>query len=237
MNLCYTYFMSSSVSEAACQEQFASAVRAVNRFVHASDADDYYFGGTVGLGTLHYLPDDVERPAVLDIGAGYGTFLEAALDKSPRDIRAIGLVAVDARRCNNSPIEWVFGDFQRPQTWNPKDTLRPDSIDLAVSSLTFMHFADPIRGLRNALNLLKPGGHLFIDNMRLPVTPEHAPAVSELVIAGLQKNPGGFDFHSSYNENRHLFNIFNLHLQRQAETGFERLHLVGDVYNPTYVPE
>lgn len=205
--------MSAASSDELCREQFKAARIADANFVHAYDADDYAFGvdpycGPVR-GTLvtSVLPYEVQRNAtVLDIGAGYGTFLEAVRHVAlPGDnLRTIGFTAVrNSFTAATQDIEWVYGDFQRPATWRPSGTLQPESIDMAVSELTYQHFADPLRALKNAWDLLKPGGHLLINDIRLNLHPNHSKATVEKLYALFDRNRGSLSDDGWFDDSRH----------------------------------
>ncbi len=182
--------ITSRAVEQVCADQFEGAVYLDKRYVHAVDADDYYFGGIArsGLATLQLLPD-VEMPTVLDIGAGYGTFLREAMAWRDGKVRAIGFTAISNNRTVDEDIEWVFGDFQRPDTWQPSDTIQPESVDLAVASLTFQHFAHPLSGIESAYNSLRIGGHLLIDSFEV-VTDPAVPETLDNLLEELKSNLG-----------------------------------------------
>ena len=177
-----------------CESQFETARSIDKSYMHALCASDYYFGsiGHSGLDVARLIRG-IDDPTVLDIGAGYGTFLRELLAAESKKIkieRAIGFTAVPSyRTIDNEGIEWVFGDFQRPDTWNPSDVIQPHSVDLAVSSLTFQHFAHPLAALESAFNVLRIGGHLLIDRMEVLADPSNIELVNE-IMGGLRPNLG-----------------------------------------------
>jgi SAM-dependent methyltransferase len=158
--------------------------------VYAYHPDDYYFGALAksGYSVLGLLPDN-EAPRVLDIGAGDGLFLRGILDKPQyRDVQALAFTALERGHSgDDTGISWISGDFQRRGTWKPNDAIRPESVDLAVSALTFVHLVHPLRALVNAYDTLSLGGHLLIDLVRFELNPD-TPDVADLIVGAIVDN-------------------------------------------------
>lgn len=220
--------MSTTGSERLCQDQFETAVELVDRYVHASHVDDYYFGFMSGLALLSMIPETDDHAVVLDIGAGTGKYLNEIGEASIRPLKKIGIAAIKSKYMYQDGIEWVFGDFQRPDTWEPKHVLRQSSVDMAVSSLTFQHFADPIRALQNANRLMREGGNLFIDDIVIPIERTTARRTIDEIESQLHANEGSYGFGSAYNETRHELKLANVHIQKQTETILDSIGIVGD---------
>lgn len=214
------------LSDRACEEQFSLATELVNSFVHAAHIEDYYFDAVSGAGVLSVIPEEIAHPTILDIGAGYGTFLREVRRISDREMRTVGLVAVDGRRSDDERIEWVFGDFQRPETWTPGGTLELETVDLAVASLVFQHFADPLRALGNAIDLLKPGGSLFVDTIKVPHRQGEATLVQDTLEQSLGANAGrfGYSLHCEDDGIESLV-VTGLHYQKKIEPSLDRFQL------------
>lgn len=180
--------------DVACALQFEMAKQRAPNFVYARDMQDYSFGRKGGAEVLesHDLPN-ADPLVMLDIGAGRGTFLSEVQDHTLRSIRPIGLTAA-ATTMPVSParnkIHWEYGDIQRPSTWTPPDVLRPGTVDLAVSAMTFRHLVDPLRALHNAIQLLKPEGELFVDMIPVVLPIEDSDRLAEMVREELRPYEG-----------------------------------------------
>ena len=158
---------------------------------------------------------------MLDIGAGHGTFLRLLPHDGERNLRLVGLTAKErqSHKDRNDSIEWVYGDFQRPDTWRPSDILTDESVDLAVASLTFQHFVDPIGAVRNAMKLLRPNGHLLIDRICIDIDPDKSGEVSSIIENGFTSNFGEWDGAVVINDAK--ITCHNLHLQKTGEIPFD----------------
>jgi hypothetical protein len=80
--------MSVPSSDELCKAQFELALELDERYLHISSADEYFFGTAQGLGALALVPPSAAQMTLLDIGAGYGTYLHEAVQTPERNIRA-----------------------------------------------------------------------------------------------------------------------------------------------------
>jgi SAM-dependent methyltransferase len=209
--------LSSDAVERACADQFEIAIQLDRNYVHAGDADEYCFGNRArsGMGVLRLI-SDIEAPTVLDIGAGYGTFLREAMSYRSDELRAIGFTAIQNDWTNGAGIEWVFGDFQRLETWSPDGTIQTGSIDLAVSSLTFQHFAHPLSAMSYAFDSLRVGGHLLIDQFEARIHPDYL-AASEIILQDLNSRLGSWGGAVYKDTDSNTVNGEFLHLVKKPE--------------------
>jgi SAM-dependent methyltransferase len=99
---------------------------------------------------------------ILDLGCGHGRITELLVEKVP----SLEVVGVDMTRpllesfivksgLNESKIELMCADIT-------KLPLDDDGFDVVVSSRVFQYLPDPLSGVREALRVLKPGGHLVV---------------------------------------------------------------------------
>ncbi|MCP5432787.1 MAG: class I SAM-dependent methyltransferase [Alphaproteobacteria bacterium] len=101
---------------------------------------------------------DIARPAILDVGASRGAFIEA--------LRTLGL---DARVTAVEPDMRVLGDYARDETIETiceriEDVDLPsEAFDLVHSCHTLEHLRSPAATLRDHWRVLKPGGLLYVD--------------------------------------------------------------------------
>jgi ubiquinone/menaquinone biosynthesis C-methylase UbiE len=107
------------------------------------------------------LPDDAR---VLDVGSGPGRVARALAGEHPRwsvdglDLDA-GMIAYARKRDESSSVSFTVGDVA--------DLPYPDgSFDLVVSSMSQHHWTDVEGALRNLRRVLRPGGRLWIYDVR-----------------------------------------------------------------------
>ncbi len=211
-----------------CREGFEVARHIDERYVRVPSADEYYFPPISGLQTLEGVRS-VEHPRILDIGAGSGAFLADAADSlEAQGIQGslFGITAMEAGRLSRAAITWVFGDFLRPDTWRPKAP-ETESIDVAVSHLTFLHFADPLRGLKIALGLLKPGGELFVDDLVLQLKARNAEAAAAKYDQFL-RSIGEYDSQELTDGSVVALRVKGLHAIKGSVAVHPNLYLCGD---------
>lgn len=220
--------MSTRVSvEMALENNFNGSLHreARKNWVTSPYNEDYNFGNRQlrGLGILDLIPVDTEKPVILDIGAGRGRFLDEAKRSDQRDLRAIGFNATDSFHGDYPNIDWVFGDFQRPTTWNPAGTLGEGSVDLAFENLTFMHLADPLGSIATAFHLLRPGGHLLVGDVWLPLLRGEGRDIDSIMAETLARHSvhGQVDLRPSYADPS-TNKLCGLHLIREADEVFDR---------------
>lgn len=104
----------------------------------------------------------LEGKTVLDVGCGLGFFSERLVERGATVIACdLGeaLVRRTVRRCS---CRGIVAD-----ALNLRQTLRPASFDIVVSSECIEHTPDPPRALREMIAVLKPGGHLSISTPNL----------------------------------------------------------------------
>jgi len=233
--------------ERACEEQFtlAQSPMLVRNYRYTPESDDYFFGGFIPHGTDVLGPviwaADNNRASVLDLGAGKGTYLAKAIQAyGPDAIRPIGLTALAHPGQVDDRIDWVYGDIQRPNTWQPDDILLPESIDVAVSNLLFRNLVHPVRALANAIHLLKEGGEMFVDGIEIKLDPKTAQDAIGLIKQALDVNTGSYGYGLHYDDQnlyQHVATIKELHFVKNTdEKIFDGLvPLVGNPRNPDAV--
>jgi ubiquinone/menaquinone biosynthesis C-methylase UbiE len=101
---------------------------------------------------------------VLDIGCGTGRLLQAAQTRWPQaqliGIDPSGAMAEQTRRRLPMAGVHVAGAETLP--------LPPESVDLAVSTVSFHHWADRSVGLREVARVLRPGGRFALADVSPP---------------------------------------------------------------------
>lgn len=105
---------------------------------------------------------------VLDLGCGTGRLLERATRKWP-DARFIGIDAspqmvAQARRKHSGDQRFRFEVADAAAL-----PLEPASVDLALSTISFHHWADQVGGVRQVAAVLRPGGQFVLADFQPPL--------------------------------------------------------------------
>lgn len=149
----------------------AAALRVVLR--KRANAAQAYFDALAGKFGRHYIPGRSWKalgetllkllpPMVIaDLGAGEGT-LSQLLAQGARKVIAVDnsekMVAYGAELAEKhgfANLEFRLGDLEEPP-------IEVESVDLAILSQALHHAAVPLRALRAAHDILKPGGRLVV---------------------------------------------------------------------------
>lgn len=149
----------------------AAALRVVLR--KRANAAQSYFDALAGKFGRHYIPGRSWKalgetllkllpPMVIaDLGAGEGT-LSQLLAQGARKVIAVDnsekMVAYGAELAEKhgfANLEFRLGDLEEPP-------IEVESVDLAILSQALHHAAVPLRALRAAHDILKPGGRLVV---------------------------------------------------------------------------
>src|SRR5215471_7181886 len=101
----------------------------------------------------------IEPRAVVDVGAGYGLFLDAYRARRP----GAELLAVEPGRklaaiCREKGYETLEQPVERAETWHGR-------ADLAVCFEVLEHVFDPLGFVRAIAALLRPGGHVLVSSL------------------------------------------------------------------------
>jgi ubiquinone/menaquinone biosynthesis C-methylase UbiE len=118
--------------------------------------------------TLNAAADAGVHPRdVLDLGCGTGLLLERAAERWP-DARFVGVdvapgMITEAKRkhANDARFRFEVGDAAALP-------LEPASIDVALSTISFHHWADQTGGVRQVARVLRPAGHFVLADIRPP---------------------------------------------------------------------
>lgn len=213
--------------------KYAQAVHLTTReqYINVSHPISYEFGTRNGLDVLASIDQSVDVPTIFDIGAGNGSFLEAAKQhyaRQGKDARTIGLVAFTTRNLIDLESEIIEGDFMRPETWRPLPSVPEDaSLDLAVANLAFMHFADPLHGVRIALQKLKPGASLYISELSLSLDPESATQTIDALQEEIAAHSG--DYEPDMLTQPDYVEFENVHLKKTTDSPFEQFDAIGAI--------
>jgi ubiquinone/menaquinone biosynthesis C-methylase UbiE len=93
--------------------------------------------------------------AALDIGAGVGALLPAIQEAAPRAL----VIGVDAAE---GMIRRAPAEFSRAVMDAGQLAIRDESVDAAVMPFVLFFLPDPLRGLKEARRVLRPGGRLGV---------------------------------------------------------------------------
>lgn len=104
------------------------------------------------------------RPlTVLDVGTGYGQFLNVLQADYGAAVEVAGITAYDYRQGKQSPGQtYVVGNAEYPT-----EHFEAASQDVIISELTLCHMADGLGTLSELYTLLKPGGVLIAGGFEL----------------------------------------------------------------------
>ncbi len=128
------------------------------------------------------VPREGRAPAVLDIGTGPGRLVLAIAGRRP-DVRAIGvdlspdmiaLARAAARRQGAAGVAFEVADAARLP-------FADGELDMVVSTFSLHHWQDPRAVVRDCLRVLRPGGRLWVYDLRWTASPEMRSAVREVV--------------------------------------------------------
>jgi len=105
---------------------------------------------------------------VLDLGCGTGRLLERAADRWP-DARFVGIdvssmMIEQARRKHSGEARFRFEVADAAGL-----PLAPASVDVALTTLSFHHWADQLGGVREVARVLRPNGLFILADIRPPV--------------------------------------------------------------------
>lgn len=214
-------------------QKYAQAVHLTTyeHYINVSHPISYEFGTRNGLEVLASIDPSVDEPTIFDIGAGNGSFLEAAKQhyaRQGKDARTIGLVAFTTPNLIDLESEIIEGDFMRPETWRPRRSVPDDaSLDLVVANLAFMHFADPLHGLRIALQKLKPGASLYISELSLSLAPESAAQTIDALQEEIAAHCG--DYEPDMLTQPDYVEFENVHLVKTTNSPFRQFDAIGAI--------
>lgn len=102
---------------------------------------------------------------VADLGSGEGLLSELLARRARRVIavdnseKMVAFGAKKAQQNGLTNLEFRLGDLESPP-------IEPASVDLVILSQALHHAVEPARALRSAHQLLRPGGHLWLLDLR-----------------------------------------------------------------------
>lgn len=101
--------------------------------------------------------------SILDIGSGYGNFLkyvDKTFNNNGKKVEVNGLNGPDFSDTveNLKPLRCQIGNAEELLSYYP-----PNSLDLIVSAMTFLHLVDPLGTIAQAYETLRHGGVMFIE--------------------------------------------------------------------------
>jgi SAM-dependent methyltransferase len=122
----------------------------------------------------HVLPALRQKSGALDIGTGNGTFLKHLLDRGFTDVRGV--------EPSSAPIAVAAPEIRpliRHDVFRVADYARA-SLDLVSCFMTIEHVADPLRLAKDAFDILRPGGALYLvshshRSLQAKVLGDHSP--------------------------------------------------------------
>jgi ubiquinone/menaquinone biosynthesis C-methylase UbiE len=127
----------------------------------------FFFFNLVHNAVLHLADWNGARPApalILDVGCGTGRLLRKAAARWP----AARFVGVDPAEGMIENARRLSG-FATFHVGKAEALPIPDSsVDLAFSTVSFHHWADQGKGLREMARVLRPGGRFYLADGRIP---------------------------------------------------------------------
>jgi ubiquinone/menaquinone biosynthesis C-methylase UbiE len=108
---------------------------------------------------------NAEPLCILDVGCGTGRLLRKAATRWPK-ARLVGVDLaegmIEIARCMTPGAEFVVSGAETLP-------LPDESVDAAISTISFHHWQDQTAGLRNVVRVLRPGGVFCLADIVLPV--------------------------------------------------------------------
>jgi ubiquinone/menaquinone biosynthesis C-methylase UbiE len=105
---------------------------------------------------------------VLDLGCGTGRLLERAAQRWP-DAHFVGvdlssgmIAAARGKHTGDARFRFEVGDAAALP-------LEPASVDVAMSTISFHHWADQVAGIQQVARVLRPGGLFVLADIRPPL--------------------------------------------------------------------
>ncbi len=148
-------------------------------------SEKYYFGSKGKVSAQDVVLAIInEKPSgpidVLDIGPGTGKFIEwlnHTYNHSRSDSPKLIPHAIGAHTYWRSPQELAVIGMKIGNAENLLQYFAPNSMDVVVSQMTFMHLVDRLGTLAQAYEVLKPGGVLMVDELESPGLEGQQPAL------------------------------------------------------------
>jgi SAM-dependent methyltransferase len=117
-----------------------------------------------------YSPHELKNKRFLDIGCGFGEFLESVINYTNGDIKAIGSEPNEYKRasCRERGLSVDFIDLDKTEA----------QFDVISLLNVYSHLPHPVEFLKKIKSLLKPNGELFLEtghSSHLPVKHHHKP--------------------------------------------------------------
>ncbi len=181
-------------------QAYEDTINPDSSYIYANGIEDYSAGlrGLDVRGLVSNMKPKGGRLTVLDVGAGDGVFLRDVLATDPHGLHGVAFSAVRHPEQVQFEADWIFGDFQRPETWRPVDVLKEGSVDVSFSNRTYRHFVDPLGAMTTNIAMLRSGGSMFIDCALIYLAPNHADDVAKEIEDELEQAKGEHGFHLNY---------------------------------------